>query len=398
MNVVSQRSSFQKGFTIVELLVVIVVIGILAAVTIVAFNGVSQRAVKASMQTDLTSASKQLKIDQISTGAYPSSTGAADEGKGLRASGTTTYQYSFNNSATPPTFCLTAINGSYSFYITQDGVPTEGMCPGHTTPNQGVVTTIPGGGTISSLMPTDVAIDSAGKLYITDAANRGVQTYVQGGSMTRILGNAGSSGVSNGTGAPGGAGATFTTPSAIVIAADGNIYLTDNGTNNNRVRKITPDIVVSSLAGNGTGYVEGTGTGATFSAPGGIAVGPDGTLYVSDSDNNRIRKITPLGVTSLFAGSTSGYTNAIGASAQFASPQGLAVDASGNVFVADRLNNRIRKITPDGTVSTFAGSTSGYADGTGTSALFKTPRAVTVGADGAIYVADYGNYRIRKIQ
>ncbi len=146
------------------------------------------------------------------------------------------------------------------------------------------------------------------------------------------------------------------------------------------------------------GYADGTGTSAQFDNPIGVAVDGAGNVYVADYNNHSIRKITTSGVVSTLAGSgTSGYADGTGTSAQFNSPIGVAVDGAGNVYVADEYNHRIRKITTSGVVSTLAGSTSGYTDGTGTSAQFKYPNGVAVDGAGNVYVADLSNHRIRKI-
>jgi len=130
----ARADSRYNGFTIIELLVVIVVIGILAAITIVSFNGVQQKARITVLQSDLRNSSDVLKIDSIESGAYPATTASANGGAGLKASAGTTYQYTVVNSTNPPTFCLTATNGSLAYYITQDSVPTAGLCSGHTAP------------------------------------------------------------------------------------------------------------------------------------------------------------------------------------------------------------------------------------------------------------------------
>jgi sugar lactone lactonase YvrE len=194
-----------------------------------------------------------------------------------------------------------------------------------------------------------------------------------------------------------GTSASFYYPRGLVVDSSGNVYVADSY--NQRIRKITPDGTVTTLAGSGDqGYADGIGTAASFDTPEGIAVDSTGNLYVADSGNNRIRKITPNGTVTTLAGSGHGYADGIGTAASFNYPRGVVVDSSGNVYVADVNNARIRKITSQGIVSTFAGSGNyGFADGNGTEAKFSFPSAVAVDTSGYVYVADAGNYRIRKI-
>ena len=189
----------------------------------------------------------------------------------------------------------------------------------------------------------------------------------------------GSSGSANGTGTA----ATFNNPQGAVVDANGNIYIADKF--NHRIRKITTSGVVSTFA-----------TG--FSRPNGLAIDASGNIYVADEWNHKIKKVTSGGTVTTLAGSSAGMTNATGTSAQFNYPSGVAVDASGNVYVADKDNHRIRKITSAGVVTTFAGSgSSGNANGTGTAATFSNPTGLAIDANDNIYVTDYANHSIRKI-
>ena len=157
--------------------------------------------------------------------------------------------------------------------------------------------------------------------------------------------------------------------------------------------------VVSTIAGSMAGFAEGTGAAAQFDMPVAVAVDAQGVLYVSDYNNNRIRRITPAGVVSTLAGSgTMGFADGPGNTAQFNGPSGLALDAQGTLYVADVGNNRIRKISSAGTVTTLAGSgAAGFADGMGSAATFNAPNSVPVDAQGNVYVADTENHRIRKV-
>ena len=191
--------------------------------------------------------------------------------------------------------------------------------------------------------------------------------------------------------------AAFADPFGIAVTDDGVIYVADAG-DSNRIRKLAPDGSVTTLAGGLEGYADGPGAQAAFNTPSGLALDSKGNLFVADTGNNRIRKISPLGLVSTLAGSgTAGYADGAAAQAQFDGPIGIAVDAPGNVYVADTYNDRIRKIAPDGNVSTVAGGGLGNVDGPAGSALFDTPCGIVVAADGTLIVADTGNHRLRKI-
>lgn len=195
-----------------------------------------------------------------------------------------------------------------------------------------------------------------------------------------------------------GAQAAFSDPFGIAVAADGTVYIADAG-ENNRIRKIAPDGTVMTLAGGSEGFADGTAAAASFNTPSGLAVSKDGSLFVADTGNNRIRKITPEGQVSTIAGDgTAGYADGPAAQAKFNGPIGVAVDQRGNIFVADTYNDRIRMITTDGQVSTVAGhGTPGFADGDRRVALFDSPCGIITAADGSLIVADTGNDRLRKI-
>jgi sugar lactone lactonase YvrE len=176
------------------------------------------------------------------------------------------------------------------------------------------------------------------------------------------------------------------------------VYVADY--DNHRIRKITSAGVVTTLAGSGTGtFADGTGTSASFRNPYGVAVDSSGNVYVADQLNQRIRKITSAGVVTTLAGNgTAAFADGTGTSARFNSPQGVAVDSAGNVYVADYNNQRIRKITSAGVVTTLAGQTTpGSTDGTGTNARFNGPTGIAVTSGGILYVVDSDNNRIRKI-
>ncbi|HXD33191.1 MAG TPA: NHL repeat-containing protein [Pyrinomonadaceae bacterium] len=192
--------------------------------------------------------------------------------------------------------------------------------------------------------------------------------------------------------------AAFSDPFGIAVGLDGSLYVSDGG-DNNRIRKIGPDGVVGTLAGGSEGFADGAGSSASFNSPSGIALDASGNIFVADTGNNRIRKINPQGMVSTLAGDgTAGYIDGPASQARFDGPTGIALDPSGNIVVADTYNDRIRLITSDGQVSTVAGAgRPGYADGDAGVALFDTPCGVVVTSDGAVIVADTGNYRLRKL-
>ncbi len=192
--------------------------------------------------------------------------------------------------------------------------------------------------------------------------------------------------------------ARFSDPFGVAVSADGTIYVADAG-DAQRIRRITPQGVVSSLAGGGQGYANGPGASARFSTPSGLAISPSGVLYLADTGNNAVRRITMDGTVSTQAGGLSpGYRDGVAHEARFNGPVGIAVDSGGRVIVADTYNDRIRAIHPDGSVTTVAGGADpGYVDGPAAEARFDTPCGVAVDAAGTVYVADSGNGAVRMI-
>lgn len=214
---------------------------------------------------------------------------------------------------------------------------------------------------------------------------------------TAIAGQAGTTGSVDGAGST----ARFNTPNYLAVAADGSIAIGDFG--NSTIRIVTPPDVVKTFAGTPGvfGFADGTGTSARFAGNGGLAFDRAGNLFVSDWDNHVIRRITPEGVVTTFAGTAGapGSADGSGAAARFRNPNGLTIDATGNLFVVDWGNHTLRRITPAGEVSTFAGTAGvpGTADGSGAAARFNTPGAIAIDGAGQLYVTDMFNHTVRKI-
>ncbi len=249
--------------------------------------------------------------------------------------------------------------------------------------------------------PFGVAADGAGNLYLTDRGNHTIRKITPAGVVTTFAGTAGVVGNADGTGAA----ASFDYPVGIATDSAGNVYVADYG--NYTIRKITPAGVVTTLAGAaGTkGSVDGARATARFNGPLGVATDRAGNIYVTDAGTpdmgNTIRKITPDGVVTTFAGTAgvAGSIDGTGAAARFDFPRGIATDRAGNVYVADFNNHTIRKITPAGVVTTLAGKAGveGSDDGAGAAARFDGPVAIATDSAGNFYVADELGRAIRKI-
>ena len=245
------------------------------------------------------------------------------------------------------------------------------------------------------LAPRGVAVDAAGNVYVADTGNSTVRLITPSGTVSTLAGSAGQFGFADGIGAA----ARLNAPLGVAVDSTGNLYVAD--TNNFAIRKITPAGVVTTLAGEAgvSGYVYGPAAAARFNYPSGVAVDSVGNLYVADTFNQVIRKITPAGTVSTLAGAAGALTSVdgTGTNASFLLPTGVAVDSLGNVYVADATGATIRLVTPSGVVTTLAGTPGipGYVDGAGAAARFADPTGVAVDAKGDVYVADYGNDVIR---
>ena len=245
--------------------------------------------------------------------------------------------------------------------------------------------------------PYGVATDSVGNVYVTDLENSTLRKITPAGIVSTLAGTAGAKDSDDGVGAA----ARFYYPRGVATDSMGNVYVGDTG--NSTVRKITPDGIVSTLAGaDESGRADGVGATARFSGIGSVATDRAGNVYVADTNNSTVRKITPDGVVSTFAGTADirgGNRDGLGAAAHFGSVGGVATDSVGNVYVTDTNNTTLRKITPAGAVSTFAGTAraQGSADGIGMAARFNDPQGVATDSADNVYVADSNNHTIRKI-
>jgi sugar lactone lactonase YvrE len=269
----------------------------------------------------------------------------------------------------------------------------------------GVVTTLAGGPTYGGAdgvgpaaqfnEPAGLATDAAGNVYVADTGNSTIRKITPGGVVTTIAGGIGMCGVADGVGSA----ARFCTPNGIARDSVGNFYVADSG--GNTIRRMTPGGNVTTVAGDPLvpGIADGTGSSARFDLPLGVAPDAAGNIYVTDTDNTTLRRISSSGVVTTLAGSKYVPTSkdGVGAAAEFEYPQGLATDAQSNVYVADSEADTIRKITPAGVVTTLAGLSgmAGEQDGTGSAARFDTPNAIAADATGNLYVLDRA--AIRKI-
>ncbi len=248
-------------------------------------------------------------------------------------------------------------------------------------------------------LPTGVAVDSSGTVYFADSNNNRIRK-LSGSTVSTVAGN----GLLSRSGDGGAAiSAQLNAPLGVALDTQGNLYIAD--TSNNQVRKVTPAGVISTIAGTGTAGSAGDGNAATaaqLNAPQGLAVDSAGALYIADVQNHKVRKVAG-GIITTFAGSgTAGFGGDGGSagSAQLNLPMGVAVDAAGNVYIAEFGNNRVRKVTVNGNIDTLAGSGANGYSGDGLqakTAQLNGPQAVAVDSTGIVYIADSVNNRIRKV-
>jgi sugar lactone lactonase YvrE len=343
-----------------------------------------------------------VTLTAVFTPTDGSATATIDQGVGTVTSGvpvdsnplpsSTTFTLTVTNSTGTATAQVRVLAGDLALFA---GSPTHGGFAN-------------GSGTAARfIQPDGIAVDSSGNLYVADSDNDIIREITPQGVVSTFAGSpqvAGSTDSGSGT-------ALFRQPYGVAVDSFGNVYVADSG--NETIRAITPAGVVTTLAGTAgvVGNLDGTGPLAEFGGPGSITVDGNGNLFVIDALNCNVRMITTgtaqgstPGVVTTVAGPTGeeqvcGYNDGAGTAARFAAPLGIAVDSSDNLYVADQGNQLIRMISPQGVVSTLAGTQGvrGHADGTGLAATFYSPTGVAVDASGNVYVADSQNYTIRKI-
>jgi trimeric autotransporter adhesin len=247
-----------------------------------------------------------------------------------------------------------------------------------------------------------IAVDGAGNVYFSDTGNSRVRKVTPGGTISTFAGTGGGGAIGDGGLAT---SARIDTPLGLAVDGLGNVYIADAGPGSGaRVRKVNPAGIITTYAGTSASSFSGDGgpaTAAALYAPRGLALDGQGNLYIADMYNQRIRKVDSSGTITTFAGTSQGFSGDGGpaTSAKLAYPEQVTTDGSGNVYIADTSNRRVRKVSPSGTITTFAGSGGGPLGdgGPATSATLSYPKGLEVDDQGNLYIADWSNYRVRKV-
>ncbi|WP_022826314.1 NHL repeat-containing protein [Hymenobacter norwichensis] len=245
--------------------------------------------------------------------------------------------------------------------------------------------------------PMGIALAPDGTVYVADANNHTIRRITPTGVVSTFAGQAGVKGSLDGTGAA----ARFNTPAGLALDAQGTLYVTDG--RNQTIRQVTPAGVVTTLAGQvgQKGSADGPGAAAQFNFPHGIAVAASGLLYVTDTENHVVRTVSATGEVNTLAGvvGKKGAVDGAGPTVRFFHPSGIALDARGTLYVVDNGSHTIRTIHPTGEVRTLAGLASkhGATDGQGPVARFDNPNSIAIDAQGVLYLADYINSTVRRI-
>jgi sugar lactone lactonase YvrE len=299
--------------------------------------------------------------------------------------------------------------GNVTFFVAASGggpLTYQWKCNGTNLPN-GLITTVAGGGVADGGAATNanlyspflIAADSSGNLFIADNGNHRVRKLGTNGIIATVAG----SGITGYSGDGGAATAAGIDPASVAVDSSGNLFIADNG--NNRIRKVGTNGIISTVAGNGTPGYSGEGRAVTnaLKSPQGVAVDASGNLFIADTGNQRVRKVSPDGIMSTVAGKgTAGFSGDGGAAtnAMLDIPYAVAVDASGNLLIVDTGNDRVRKVDAGGVITTVAGNGPYGYGGDGGPAVFASlsvPYGLVVDASSNLLIADSSNYRIRKV-